>query len=375
MNRIKRELLPIINNQIDKGKVILIMGARQVGKSTLLQEIFKEKDNIIWMNADDQDVIDILENATSVRLKALLAGKKYLIIDEAQRIPDVGRKLKLISDNIENIQVVATGSSSFELASKTGESLTGRKREYQMFPISFREMIDHTDLLTEKRSIPHRLVYGYYPEVVSNPGEERDILRELTSTYLYKDILKLDGILKSEKMMRLVQALARQIGDQLSYREIGMLIDLDPKTVEKYIDILEKSFILFRLGSFSRNLRNELKNSKKIYFYDLGIRNAVIGDFRMPELRQDIGALWENFVVAERVKRHSYNRDFTNMWFWRSTTQKEIDLIEEVDGILSAFEIKWNVNKRNARVPVQFIGAYPDASFKVITPDNIEDII
>lgn len=375
MNTIKRELLPLVEKQLEKGKIILIMGARQVGKSTLLKDIFSDKDKILWMNGDDPDVEQTLDNMTSTRLKAMLAGKKFFILDEAQKISEIGRKLKLIVDNIEDIQVVATGSSSFELASKVSESLTGRKREYQMFPLTFREMVEHTDLLSETRLIPHRLIYGYYPEVVTSPGDEKEVLKELSGSYLYKDILQLDGILKSEKMTKLLQALSRQIGDQISYREIGMLIDLDPKTVEKYIDILEKSFIVFRLGSFSRNLRNELKNSKKIYFYDLGIRNAVIGDFREPELRQDIGALWENFVVAERLKRHRYNRDFASVWFWRSNQQKEIDIIEEENGRLSAFEIKWNPRKKDAKIPSQFANAYPDAVFKVITPENIEEFI
>ena len=327
MRPITRELYPIIENQIGRKKVILIMGARQVGKSTLLKEIFAGKERVMWLNGDDPDVEKILSNVTSTRLKSMLAGKEFFILDEAQRISDIGLKLKLIADNVEGVQIVATGSSSFELASKTSESLTGRKREYNMFPMTFKEMTDYSDMISEKRLIPHRLVYGYYPEVVTAQGDEKEVLRELADSYLYKDILQLEGILKSEKMTKLLQAVARQIGDQISYREIGMLIDLDPKTVEKYIDILEKSYIIFRLGSFSRNLRNELKNSKKIYFYDLGIRNAVIGDFREPELRQDVGAMWENFVVSERLKRHRYNRDFASMWFWRATQQKEIDLI------------------------------------------------
>ncbi len=375
METIKRELLPLVEKQIGRKKILLIMGARQVGKSTLLKDIFRNREKVVWMNGDDPDIAATLADISSTRLRTMLAGKDFFILDEAQRIPDIGLKLKLIADNMEDIQVVATGSSSFELASKVSESLTGRKREYQMFPLTFKEMVDHSDLLSETRLIPHRLTFGYYPEVVTSPGEEKEVLKELADSYLYKDILQLDGILKSEKLTKLLQALSRQIGDQISYREIGMLIDLDPKTVEKYIDILEKSFIVFRLGSFSRNLRNELKNSKKIYFYDLGIRNAVIGDFRQPELRQDVGALWENFVVSERLKRHRYNRDFANMWFWRSTQQKEIDVIEEENGQLSAFEIKWNPGKKNVKLPNQFAEAYPEANFKVITPGNIEEFL
>ena len=375
MSKINRELQSIIEKQIGTNKVILVMGARQVGKSTLLDSIFHDTKDIVWLNGDDSDITEIFAAMTSTRMKSLFANKKFVVIDEAQRIPEIGLKLKLIADNMSGVQVIATGSSSFELAAKVNESLTGRKREYQMFPITFREMAEHTDILTEKRLIPQRLLYGYYPEVVTSVGEEKEVLRELVSSYLYRDVMRVDGILKSEKMTKLVQALARQIGDQISYREIGMLIDLDPKTVEKYIDILEKSFIIFRLGSFSRNLRNELKNSKKIYFFDLGIRNAVIGDFRLPELRQDVGALWENYVVSERIKRHSYNRDFANTWFWRSTTQKEIDLIEEENGILSAYEIKWNSKRANTKIPAQFATSYPEAQFKVITPDNVEEIL
>ncbi len=346
------------------------MGARQTGKSTLLHNLFDDKTDVMWLNGDDIDVQAIFANMNSDRLRLFLGKKKTLIIDEAQRITDLGLRLKLITDQIPEIQVIATGSSSFELAAKVNESLTGRKREFRMYPLTFKEMVEHTDLLTEQRLIPHRMVYGYYPEVVTYPGDEREILHELSSSYLYKDVMQLDGISKPDKLVALLQALARQIGDQISYREIGQLIGIDSKTVERYIDILEKCYIVFRLGSFSRNLRNELKNSKKIYFYDLGIRNAVIGDFRPMELRSDVGALWENFVITERLKQISYQRAFTNIWFWRTTQQKEIDLIEETDGQLSAIEIKWNIAKANTKAPLNFTSSYPDALFKVITPDN-----
>ncbi len=244
-----------------------------------------------------------------------------------------------------------------------------------MFPLAFKEMVNHTDLLTELRLIPQRLTYGYYPEVVTSPGQEREILRELSSSYLYRDILQIDGINKPDKLQNLLQALARQIGDQISYREIGQLTGLDPKTVERYIDILEKSYIVVRLGSFSRNLRNELKKSKKIYLYVIGIRNAVISDFRAPELRDDIGAIWENFVIAERIKQISYSRDFVNLWFWRTQQQHEIDLIEESDGKLRAIEIKWNPKKSTAKIPQRFKEAYPEADFRIITPENIDQYL
>lgn len=372
---IQRQIEPLIARLLGSGKAIIIMGARQVGKSTLLHQLFDSQENVLWMNGDDADVRTILSDITSTRLKALLANQKILIIDEAQRINDFGLKLKLITDQIPEVQVIATGSSSFELASKVNESLTGRKREFRMFPLSFREIVDATDLLTEQRLIPHRLVYGYYPEAVTNPGDEREVLRELSSSYLYKDILQLDGIAKPDKLATLIQALARQIGNIISYRELSILVGIDAKTVERYIDLLEKSYIIYRLGSFSRNLRNELKNGKKIYFYDNGIRNAVIGDFRPAEIRDDVGALWENFVLTERLKQISYSRSFTNIRFWRTTEQKEIDIIEDTDGRLSAFEIKWNPAKAKTGVPAKFAAAYPDASFKVITPENVYDYI
>jgi len=372
---IERQLQEQIEKHLGSDKAIIIIGARQVGKSTLLNSIFSNMENVMWLNGDDADVQELFRNMTAARMKAFLGKKKFLVVDEAQRIPDIGLRLKLVTDQIPGVQVFATGSSSFQLSSKVNESLTGRKREFQMFPLSFKEMVNNTDLLTEMRMLPHRLIYGYYPEVVTAVGDEKEVLRELSTSYLYKDILQMDGIAKPDKLVKLLQALAYQIGSQVSYREIGQLIDLDPKTVEKYIDIFEKSYIIFRLGSFSRNLRNELKSSRKIYFYDLGIRNAVIADFRPIEMRNDKGALWENFAIAERMKKISYDREFRNVWFWRTTQQKEIDLIEEADGELTAFEFKWNNEKGKVKMPSQFEAAYRDAKFSVITPANIDQFL
>lgn len=369
---IKRELQSAIEPFIGRNKAIVILGARQVGKSTLLRQMLKERADVMWLNGDDYDVQQMFCEMSATRMKQFLGKRTILVIDEAQRIPDIGLRLKIIIDQLPEIQVLASGSSSFQLASKFGESLTGRKREFQMLPISFNEMVAHTDLLTEMRMIPHRLTYGYYPEVVTSPGQEREVLNELSSSYLYRDILQLDGINKPEKLQRLLQALARQIGNQISYREIATIVGLDSKTVERYIDILEKSYIVFRLGSFARNLRNELKQSKKIYFYDLGIRNAVISDFRAAEIRDDVGALWENYVIVELMKQLSYSREFKNLWFWRSQQQQEIDLIEEADGKLQAIEIKWNPHKANTKIPSSFAQAYPEADFRVITPRNLD---
>lgn len=372
---IKRIIEDQIVSLLGSGKAIIIMGARQVGKSTLLGTIFHDKKDILWMTGDDLDVQELFSQMTSTRLKALLGATKILIIDEAQRIPDIGLRLKLITDQIKEVQVIATGSSSFELASKVNESLAGRKREFRMYPISFSEMVSHTNLLEELRLIPHRMIYGYYPEVVSNPGNEAVILKELSDSFLYKDILSFESINKPDKIVRLLKALAFQIGNQVSYNEIGQLVGLDSKTVQRYIDILEKSYIIFRLGSFSRNLRNELKSSRKIYFWDLGIRNLLIGNLAQVENRTDAGALWENFIIAERLKRNSYNGSIAQYWFWRTQQQKEIDYLEEVDGQLEAFEFKWNDNKANVRVPESFAKTYPYAMFHVITPKNADEFL
>ena len=372
---IKRILESQIVSLLGSGKAIIIMGARQVGKSTLLETIFRNRDNVLWMTGDDLDVQELFSQMTSTRLKALLGNARTLIIDEAQRIPEIGLRLKLITDQIKDVQVVATGSSSFELASKVNESLAGRKREFRMFPVSFSEMVSQTNLLEELRLIPHRMIYGYYPEVVSNPGNEPMILKELSDSFLYKDILSFESINKPDKIVRLLKALAFQIGSQVSYNEVGQLVGLDSKTVERYIDILEKSFLIFRLSSFSRNLRNELKSSRKIYFWDLGIRNLLIGNLSQIENRADAGPLWENFVIAERLKRNSYNGSIANSWFWRTQQQKEIDYLEEEDGQLKAYEFKWNDKKASVRTPGSFAKAYPEATFHVITPKNADEFL
>ena len=252
-----------------------------------------------------------------------------MVIDEAQRIEDIGLRLKLITDQINDVQLIATGSSSFDLANKINEPLTGRKWEYKIYPISFKEMVNHHGLLEEKRMLPHRLIYGYYPEIVNNPGEEKEILKQLSDSYLYKDILMWEQIKKPDKLLKLLQALAFQVGSQVSYNELAQTCGMDSKTVEKYIILLEQTFIIFRLGSFSRNLRNELKNSKKIFFYDNGIRNALIANFSPAETRTDIGALWENFLISERVKALHYSNKWSNYWYWRTKEQKEIDRSEE----------------------------------------------
>ena len=373
MTMIARFIEKDILNAVAAGKAAIIFGTRQVGKTTLLEKMFPNSTSVLRLNGDDDDVRSLFANMTSTRLKAIIGKADTVIVDEAQKIPDVGTRLKYITDQMKGIRLIATGSSSFELAGKVSESLTGRKRELKL---SFAEMVSHSDLLSELRMIPQRMLYGYYPEAVTSQGNEKVILKELINSYLYKDILSLNSIAKSDKLVNLVKALAFQIGSQVSYGELAGLVGIDAKTVEKYIDILEKNYIVYRLPSYSKNMRNEIKFSRKIYFYDLGIRNAVIGNFAPMEMRNpaEVGHIWENFIITERMKKLSYDNSFAQCYFWRTQQNKEIDLIEEEDGELRAYEFKWN-GKEKTKVPAKFLEAYPDAVFSVISPDNADEIL
>jgi predicted AAA+ superfamily ATPase len=362
-----------IRSKLNIGKAIVIIGARQTGKTSLLKKMFVSED-VLWLDADEPDVREIFNNATSSSLRVLFSNYKTIIVDEAQRIDDVGLTFKLITDHLKDKQLIATGSSSFDLTNKLNELLTGRKWEYMLFPISFAEMVKHHGLLEEKRLLHHRLLYGYYPDVVNNPGNEKEILKQLTDSYLYKDILMWQNIKKPDKLVKLLQALAFQVCNEVSYNELGKTIGLDNETVEKYIQLLEKSFVIFRLRSFSRNLRKELKKSSKIYFYDNGIRNSLIANFSPVTLRQDIGALWENYFVAERIKHNHYNNIWTNNYFWRTHDQQEIDFIEDSDGKLSVYEIKWNEN-RKPFLSKTFDRAYPNNEYHVVNRDNFDKFI
>ena len=371
---ISRILATRLREKLFKQKAIILLGPRQVGKTTLLKNLALDPSDILWMNADELDIQQLFSDVSSTSIKMLLGKKKILVIDEAQRIENIGLKLKLITDNLTDIQVIATGSSSFDLANRINEPLTGRKWEYNLFPLSFQELVQHHGLLEENRLIAHRLVYGYYPEVVTNSGEEEERLKLISHSYLYKDVLLWERIHKSDKLVRLLQALAFQIGSQVSYNELGSICGMDAKTVEKYINLLEQAFVVFRLPSFSRNLRNELKSSRKIYFYDNGIRNAVINNFNPVSLRNDIGFLWENFLVSERQKYNAYQQLNKNSFFWRTVNQQELDLLEEFGGQIHAYEFKWNT-KKTVKLTKTFQNAYPEASFKVITPENIHEFL
>lgn len=371
---IERILYKNIEDKLFKGKVIVLSGARQVGKTTLLKQILRNKEGVLWLNGDEIQVQNLFNNASADRLLSEFRTNKIVILDEAQRIKDIGLRLKLIADADSDIQMIATGSSAFDLANKVNEPLTGRKWEYQMFPLSFGEMVEHHGKLKEMRMLPRRIVYGYYPEVVTNEGNEVEILKLLTDAYLYKDILSWENIKHPDKLQTLLRALAYQVGSQVSFNELSQMCSLDSKTVERYITLLEQCYIIFRLPSFSRNLRHELKASRKIYFYDNGIRNALIADYNAPEIRQDIGALWENFVISERMKSNEYYRRWVNRYFWRTTQQQEIDYLEEGSGMLHAYEIKWNPRKKTT-ITKTFTEAYPGTEFKIITPDNIAEFL
>jgi predicted AAA+ superfamily ATPase len=372
---IKRTIQERILQRMHKNKAILIFGARQTGKSTLSEALIqKQEESSLSLNGDDSDVRALFQDANATKLRSIIGNNKIVLIDEAQRIQDIGLAIKIIVDQIKSVQVIATGSSSFDLASKINESLTGRKYEFQLFPFSFGEMVSHHGLLEEKRMIDHRMLYGYYPEVVTHPGEEEERLKLLASSYLYKDLLMLDKINKPAMLEKLVQALAWQVGSEVSLDEISRLLAIDRKTVEKYIDLLEKAFVIFQVPAFSQNVRTEIRKGKKIYFCDCGIRNAVINHFQPVVMRPDKGALWENFVMAERLKFLRNQGKDTKLHFWRTTQQQEIDLIESDAEKLNAIEIKYNPAAK-AKFSSTFTGAYPHAQLINVNSTNIESFL
>ncbi len=372
---IERTILISIKNDLYKGKIIHIPGARQVGKTTLMKKLSEDvSEELLWLNGDEPDIRSVFQQATSTKLKNILGDKKLIIIDEAQRIENIGMSLKLMIDQFPDKQIIATGSSAFDLANQINEPLTGRKIEYQLYPISFAEMVNHHGLLHEQRLLDTRLIYGYYPEVITYSGNELEVLKRLSDAYLYKDIFMLENIKKPVLLEKLLQALALQVGNEISANELGQLIAADAKTVEKYIDLLEKAYIIFKLPSLSRNLRNEIKKGRKIYFYDNGIRNAVIRNFNPLNLRQDVGALWENFLVSERIKFTTYQKLWLNRYFWRTHSQQEIDYIEEFGGVLHAYEFKWK-KKKKSRFPNSFVENYPASHTKVIDQENYAEFL
>lgn len=370
---IQRVLFGKIKNRLFKGKAIIVLGPRQTGKTTLVEQICpKSNPEAIWLSGDDTNDRGRLEETSLPTLKTFLGDKKFLVIDEAQRIRNIGLTMKLIIDHIPGVQVIATGSSALELTSRINEPLTGRKYEYTLYPVSFSELSAYTNAFEESGNLENRLIYGSYPEIVTNPGQEREILSSLSDSYLYKDLLAYEKIKKPELLVKLLQVLALQLGNEVSYNELGQITGADKETIERYIDALEKTYVVFRLGAFSRNVRNELKKSRKIYFYDNGIRNAVIGNFAPLSSRNDRGALFENYLVNERWKNVQYNKKHYQRYFWRTTQQQEIDYLEAYDGGVDAFEFKWNPKTKH-KFPLTFIRNYSVRHQQIIHRDNYVD--
>lgn len=371
---IHRQIESSLKNDFGQGKVIVLLGARQVGKTTLIQALGSDENHVLMLNCDDQEDVMLIEQKNSTELKSLLSPYQYVFIDEAQRVRNIGLTIKKIADLRLPTQVIVTGSSSLELADDIHEPATGRTIEYRLYPFSLSELARETSEREESRMLHQRLIYGCYPGVVTDTAHAKRTLAALANDYLYKDILAYRGIKKPEVLHKLVRALALQLGSEVSYNELSNLLGVDKETIENYIGLLEKCFVVFRLESFSRNLRNEIKKGKKVYFYDNGIRNAVISNYAPPEMRMDMGALWENLMVSERVKRNMYGGSFAQLYFWRTHDQKEIDLIEEEDGMIRAFEFKWNPRAKS-RVPEQFIKSYSPTEFTVISSDNFWDFV
>jgi predicted AAA+ superfamily ATPase len=367
-----------ITRYIKKGKVVIIYGARRVGKTTLLKkyvETLPENERVLFVNGNDIVVREFLESQSVNKLKDFVGEHTLLVVDEAQYIHKIGLNLKLIVDNIPGIKVIASGSSSFELAKDVGEPLNGRKHVLILYPLAQLEIAEVEKRHETEANLESRLIYGSYPEIVimrDNSGRQ-DYLEEIVRSYLFKDILALGGIRFSNKLERLLQLLAFQIGKGVSYDELGSQLGMSKNTVERYLNLLQKSFVIYRLGGFSRNLRKEITKSPRYYFYDNGIRNAVIRNFNPIALRDDIGELWENYIITERIKYQEYLRNFSNFYFWRTYDKKEIDLVEEAEGLLSGYEIKWS--KKSVKAPNDWIKHYPSSSFTVINPDNYLEFI
>lgn len=368
---IPQKQLENLRKTITLNKVVVIYGPRRCGKTTLIQKFLEcEKRKFLLVSGEDITVQQFLSSQSIDKLKNFIGANALLVIDEAQKIPNIGLNLKLIVDHIKDIEVIATGSSSFDLARNVGEPLTGRKFTLKMFPLAQLEIQQTEQMHETVAHLESRLIYGSYPEVVVT-GDDRErerYLKEIVNSYLYKDILELDGVRHSDKIARLLQLLAFQIGKEVSFTKMGSQLELGKNTIERYLDLLEKSFVVFRLSGFSRNLRKEISKNPRYFFYDTGIRNALINNFNPLNIRDDIGMLWENYIVSERMKRQEYLQQAANTYFWRTYDKKEIDLVEEREGRLFGYEIKWRSIK--AAPPKDWIAGYKNASYELITSEN-----
>lgn len=374
METINRALLPKLRERMFRGKAIILVGARQIGKTTLFRKVCSESGmKYAEFSCDSPEIRRLLKDIPENEIPLLTGDNRIIMIDEAQRVENIGLTIKRLIERYPDRQFLVTGSSSLHLRSNINEPLTGRKFEYELFPISTDELLVSDGLVNTRDMLERRLIYGSYPEIVTHPGDALELLSGIAGSYLYKDILDLEGIRRPVLLEKLLIALALQVGSEVSYNELAQTVGSDPKTVEKYVDLLEKSYVVKILNGLSRNLRNELKKGKKIYFYDTGIRNAILHNFSPVEVRTDIGSLWENFFIMERMKYNAYRGAHQNYYFWRSTAQQAVDFIEERDGEMLLFEIKWNPKKSNVRFPRAFIEAYPVGETAVITPENYID--
>jgi hypothetical protein len=372
---INREIQDSIEGKLFKNKLIIIYGARQVGKTTLIKMIGKKyEEQSIYLNCDEPDIRGLLTDATSTKLKNLVGQKKLVLIDEAQRVKNIGITLKLFVDQLKDVQVIATGSSAFELSNVINEPLTGRKYEFHLYPISMRELSKINGWIEANRLLEERIIFGMYPEIIINPNEKKILLKEITRSYLFKDILSYEGIRKPEVLEKLVIALASQIGNEVSYNELSNTVGIDKDTITKYIDILEKAFIIFRLPPFSKNIRTEITKMRKIYFYDTGIRNTLISNFNNLETRNDKGALWENFIISEKLKMNMALEIEVKTYFWRTSQQQEIDYIEEIDGSLSTFEFTFNEKKKKL-ISKTFLNAYKTKTNLIVNKENYSSFL
>ncbi len=371
---IKRDLEKTIISKLNTGKAIILLGPRQTGKTTLLEKIAGEAGDYLMIDCDDSYNRNLLENINTEGIKLILGNHKIVFIDEAQRVKNIGLVLKIITDKFKKVQLLVSGSSSLDLMSGISEPLTGRKWEYMLFPISWNELNKHAGHIQSMQQLETRIIFGMYPDVINNPGNEKEILKQLTNSYLYKDLLAYHGLRKPDLLEKLLRALALQLGNEVSYNELASLLQVDKNTVSNYLDLLEKAFIVYRLQPFARNLRSEITTSRKIYFYDTGIRNALISNFNPPGLRQDAGALWENFILTERMKFLHYNNIWANSFFWRTNRQQEIDYLEERDGKLFAWEFKWSASG-NPRFPRTFLDVYPDSRTAFVSKENFIEFL
>lgn len=373
MEYLKRDITESVINKLQPNKVVIIFGARRVGKTVLVKEIIgKLNESVLSLNGEDINVHDKLAIRTVENYKQLIGTYKVLYIDEAQKIPEIGLKLKLMVDEIEGLKIIISGSSSFDISKDAGEPLTGRKHTFTLFALSEKEYNQVENSINKIDKIRERLIYGNYPELLhlSNQRDKIDYLNEMVSSYLLKDILVYENIKNSQKIFNLLRLLAFQIGGEVSLQELGKQLGISKNTVEKYLDLLSKVYILHKVEGFSRNLRKEITKNSRWYFLDNGIRNSIIANFNPIEARNDVGQLWENYMIAERLKYQEYNSISSNNYFWRTYEQQEIDWVEERGGLLHGYEFKWEKDK--IKVPTQWKSAYPNATFEVINKSNFE---